>query len=72
MTGKESINRIISVIRQQKDDLCIEVRRDSNIIIIHLANGEQEAIKLPSDKLQMIYELLTISGIRIQKPETIE
>ncbi|MDR0328450.1 MAG: hypothetical protein LBI05_09165 [Planctomycetaceae bacterium] len=66
------MNRLLNAISQQSDDLCVEVRHDSKIIILHLDNGEQEVIKLPSDKFQKIYESLTRIGLSIQKPESIE
>ena len=71
MSKTNPINRIIHAIRQQSDDLCIEVRQDQNIVIIHLDNGEKEVIKFPPDKFSKIYELLAANSTPIQKPENI-
>jgi hypothetical protein len=72
MSKIKPFDRIIHAILQQTDDLCIEVRKDQNIVILHLANGEQEIIKLTPDQFQRIYKLLATKGTPIQKPETIE
>ena len=72
MSKIKPFDRIIHAILQQTDDLCIEVRKDQNIVILHLDNGEQEIIKLPPDKFRIVYELLATKGTPIQKPETIK
>ena len=62
MSKSNPLKRIIDAIRQQTKDLCIEVRHEQNIVILHLENGEQEIIKLPPDKFDVIYELLAAKG----------
>jgi len=71
MTNK-AFDRVIHAVQHQTNDLCIEVRKDANIVIIHLDNGEREAVKLPPDQFRKIYELLTVNGTPIQKPDAIE
>ena len=72
MSKTKPLDRVIHAILQQTDDLCIEVRKDENIVILHLDNGEHEVIKLTPDQFQKIYELLAVDGTPIPKPETIE
>jgi len=72
MSKTHPLNRVIDAIRQQSDDLCIEVRQAQSTVIIHLANGEQEIIKFPPEKFGDVYKLLAANSTSIPKPETIK
>jgi len=72
MTKSKALDRIADIVRQQKQNLCVEVRKDKHIIIFHLDNGQREAIRLTPEEFETMYQSLANQGTSIPKPEHLE